>query len=276
MKRLSKDQIQDIELNILLQLKKVCDFHHLKLYLSGGTLLGAIRHHGFIPWDDDIDVCIPRPDYNKLIHILHQKNSMPNYLSMVCYEDGNFEFPFMKIFDKRTEFRRQYIDDGKNSSLWIDVFPVDGLPEDRTKIKKIYRQVDKYRKYLMKSKAKPHEGKTPLRKTLKPLYLFLVKTFYNPQKCAKKIYLIANNFSYEEADYVGAVTWGLYGIGECMKKNEFEKPVDVMFEGYCFQAMSCWDSYLIGLYGNYMQLPPKEKRITHDMEVWAKQNIDQI
>lgn len=270
MKRLSKDQIQDIELNILLQLKKVCDFHHLKLYLSGGTLLGAIRHHGFIPWDDDIDVCISRPDYNKLIHILHQKNNMPNYLSMVCYEDGNFDFPFMKIFDKRTIYKRQYINDGEKSNLWIDIFPYDGLPSDINEVKKIYKIGDKYRKYLAKSKANPNEGKTWIRKFLKPLYLSWINIFYSPERCGKQIEALAKKVPYEEAEYVGAVTWGLYGEGERVKKSEFEKSVDVTFENHIFQTMSCWDSYLTGLYGDYMKLPPKEKRVTHDLEVWFK------
>ena len=92
MKELNLQEIQKIGLDILLILKKICDEENIKLYLSGGTLLGAVRHSGFIPWDDDIDVCMPRPDYNRLISVLHQKDKLPRHLQMICFEDGNFTF----------------------------------------------------------------------------------------------------------------------------------------------------------------------------------------
>lgn len=270
MKKLTREQIQQIELHNLIRVQTFCVQHNLKIYLSGGTLLGAIRHHGFIPWDDDIDVCMPRPDYEKFIQLYHENNELPDYLLMECYEDRNFDFPFMKIFDERTIYRREYADEGEDSHLWLDIFPYDGLPSDMNEVRQIYKTGDKYRKYLAKSKADPKEGKTWLKKMLKPLYLSLINIFYSPKRCGKQIEALAKKVTYEKAEYVGAVTWGLYGEGERVKKSEFEKSVDVTFENHIFQTMSCWDSYLKGLYGDYMQLPPKEKRVTHNLEVWIK------
>ena len=87
----------------------------------------------------------------------------------------------------------------------------------------------------------------------------------------KNIIKLAKRYPYESSEYIGAITAGLYGVGERMKKAEYEVPVEVEFEGYKFQAPSCWDSYLTGLYGNYMELPPAEKRITHTMEVYKQE-----
>ena len=92
-----------------------------------------------------------------------------------------------------------------------------------------------------------------------------VVSLYGKKRCVNKLENIAAEHPYNESDYVGIVTWGLYGVGERMLKTEFEKAVEVEFEGRKFPAFLCWDSYLRGLYGDYMQLPPVEKRKTHDM-----------
>lgn len=268
MKELNLQEIQKIELNILLALKKICDDNDLRLYLCGGTLLGAVRHSGFIPWDDDIDVCMPRPDYNRLIFVLHQKDKLPRHLQMICFEDGNFTLPYMKIFDKRTHYQTQYFKHRDDTGIWIDIFPYDGLPEDNNEVKKIYKTIGRYRKYLMLNMAVPSEGKNFVKRILKPAYIALIKKIYPAQKSGEKIVEMAQRYPYEETEKVGAVTWGLYGLGERVNKSEYEIPYNVNFEGYSFQTMSCWETYLTGLYGDYMKLPPKEKRTTHNMEVW--------
>jgi len=266
-KILSNQELKEKELNILLYFQKFCQKHNLHFYLSGGTLLGAIRHHGFIPWDDDIDVCMPREDYDRLIGIY--SNNDQKYC-LRSEELGNFTAPFAKIVDTSTWIDSQFTLDDNNSQLWIDIFPVDGLPESLEEVKDIYKKCNFYRRIFLITDAKLGEGKSAFHKyskyILKPLSLL-----YGKKRCVEKIEQIAQKYQYNQCKYVGAITWGLYGAGERMLKSEFEKQVMVEFEGHKFPAFSCWDSYLHGLYGDYMKLPPVEKRQTHDMKVYVKE-----
>lgn len=265
MKRLTKRDIQRHELNILIAVKEICNSHNLKFYLAGGTLLGAIRHRGFIPWDDDIDICMPRPDYEKFISLWPKMNQI-----YVLKSDrlNNWDAPFTKVIDPTTQIESVY--DERKGSLWIDVFPVDGLPSDVKKVENVYKQCNFYRKLLMIAHARLGEGTSQIHKygkyILKPIAKLIGTDYFS-----KKLEKIACQIPYESAKYVGIVTWGLYGVGERMLKSEFEKEVEVEFEGYKMPAFSCWDSYLHGIYGNYMQLPPLEKRQTHDMIVYKKE-----
>ena len=264
---ISRDEIKERELSILLLFQEFCQNQGLRFYLAGGTLLGAIRHHGFIPWDDDIDVCMPRKDYEKFIEIY--SNEEQEYC-LRTKKLGNFIAPFAKLVDPNTYIDLQYSSDDMNSHLWIDIFPVDGLPESIDDVKKIYRRCDFYRRIFLLANAKLGEGKSTFHKyskyILKPIALI-----YGKKRCAENIERIALKYAYEKCKYVGAITWGLYGAGERMLKSEFEKTVMVEFEGHQFSAFSCWDSYLKGLYGNYMELPPVEKRQSHDMKVYVKE-----
>lgn len=267
MNALTSKEIKDIELNILLEFQKTCHQLHITFYLSGGTLLGAVRHKGFIPWDDDIDVCMSRPDYQKLLHISRRKKIFPDFLQLIGYENGLSPYPFMKLIDTRTRIDQKYLEENSSSSLWIDIFPVDGLPDNEKKIKEIYRRGDFYRKVLTLNFANPYEGKTSFKRTFKRFVIPVAK-LYGIRRANQNLIKLAHKYSFKNSKKVGAVTWGLYGLGEAVPKEEFLKSTDVSFEGYTFQTMSCWDKYLTGLYGNYMELPPKEKRITHDMNVW--------
>lgn len=264
--RLTKKQIQEKELEMLLEFDRYCKENCLRYYLAGGTLLGAIRHHGFIPWDDDIDICMPRTDYEELL--LKIINSPISSAVEVCEPSfNNLDVPFCKLFANNTMVINKFIGDIANSRLWIDIFPVDGLPDDLKEVAQVYKKCDFYRKMLLLCDAKLGEGTTSFRKwskyILKPL-----SNIYGKKNLLNRLIEIGKTMPYKTSNYVGIVTSGLYGIGERMLKSEFEKAVEVEFEGHKFPAFSCWDSYLHGLYGDYMQLPPVEKRKTHEMEVY--------
>ncbi|MCC8173250.1 MAG: LicD family protein, partial [Odoribacter sp.] len=157
-----------------------------------------------------------------------------------------------------------------DTNLWIDIFPVDGLPENIRIVKNIYEKCSFFRTIFSLNAAKLGEGTTTFRKYSKFLLKPIAK-LYGKKRCTDQIERIAKQYNYNESQYVGAVTWGLYGVGERMLKADFEKSVEVEFEGHKFPTFSCWESYLHGLYGDYMQLPPLEKRKTHDMEVYISE-----
>lgn len=261
--RLSIEEIKHRELYILLEFSHQCMKHHLRYYLCGGTLLGAIRHQGFIPWDDDIDVMMPRPDYEKFIKLYN--SDLTGKFSLLSSSLGNFTRPFCKMMDNDTVVISYY--KNSNTGLWIDILPVDGLPDDLYLVKKIYDENAKYRSILKLTDCRLGMGKNVFRKwgkyILKP-----VANLYGTKRCLQHIEKNIMLYPYEQMNYVGVVTNGLYGIGERMQKENFENSVSVQFEGYSFPAPSCWDSYLHGIYGDYWQLPPLEKRNTHEMKVY--------
>lgn len=267
MRKMELAEIQRCELDMLKHFIKVCDRYHLRYYLAGGTLLGAIRHKGFIPWDDDIDVLMPRSDYDKLQKLAPEINTERFFLA--SNELGNLNYPFSKLFDKETLIQKTYDKDEYEQHLWIDIFPLDGLPSDKQKITKIYKKSLYYRKQLNIQRSQDGEAKSRFKKILKPIIKRVLLSCVGITRAVEKIDCLAKEQDFEKCEKIGGIVWG-YGPQECMTKAEYLPVVKVQFEDLEVNAPGCWKKYLTALYGDYMQLPPPEKRVTHDMNAWIK------
>ena len=268
MKKLSLYEIQQVELNILIELQKVAEKNNINVLLSYGTLLGAIRHKGFIPWDDDIDVVVSRPDYYKIIR-LFKKGAFPEYIKLISFETHDYGRPFIKLLDTRTIVKNVggYLKDNNAVSLWVDIFPFDGLPDDYKDTERIYKKSYFLRRMLYLSNAKPGKGATPIRAVVKTVVSVYPKII-GSDKWNKRLIKLAKKHSFEDSKYVGEVVFAYYGIKERMLKEEFLRTTEVEFEGHKFNTFENWDEHLTRIYGDYMTLPPEEKRRTHLIDAW--------
>lgn len=270
MKKLSHREVQEVELNILVEFDKFCKKNNLYYTLSGGTLLGAIRHKGFIPWDDDIDVMMPRPDFDRLLYGKDLDTSdLPDYLHIASWKDKSLPFPFIKVLDSRTKTDVDFYNEKLNvNEIWIDVFPIDGNPDDDTELKNIFKKSLRLRKVLNLKLAKSGEGKTAFKRFFKPFLIQLFKVVDIYALC-EKIDRLSKTYDFDKCTKVGGITWG-YGPQERIDKKAFLTGTGVEFENGTFNAPSNYHEYLTGLYKDYMQLPPEEKRVIHGLDAYMK------
>ena len=251
--------ISEIQEHLYIMLKEFdlfCKDNNIKYSLSGGSLLGAIRHKGFIPWDDDIDVCVSRPDYEKLI-TLFPKLLNGNYL-LRSIERNNSKYPFARLEKLDVKIEDEYSD--SNQFLFMDIMPVDGLPNNKNEVINIYKKRKIYSKMLELCDAKFGHGKTITRVFIKSILIILAKCV-GYKFWANQLDKLAKQYDYNTSEFVGAITGGVYGDAERMHKELFERRVSVRFKDITLDVFSCYDTYLSNLYGyNYMEIPPEDKR----------------
>lgn len=258
MRSISFEEGKQIELEILLKVADFCDQHGLRYYLTYGTLLGAIRHKGFIPWDDDIDITMPRADYNKLIQIFNEQNEDNRYF-LLDPKAKHSDHPYVKIVDTRTVKKELGTRKGSLLGIDIDVFPQDGMPSDDKEYDKWYAQLFKqYKKYQFSAASLKGWGfKRKIHLLMyKPYALFRKKIF----KKAEKLHAL---YPYETSEYVGSMETIYNCKQNRLKKEYFDGYALVEFEGHQLKAPKCYHEVLTGIYGDYMKLPPEEKRVAH-------------
>ena len=263
MTQLSLQEIKDIELELLKAYASFCEQNNLTYFLCGGTLLGAVRHKGFIPWDDDIDVFMPRPDFEKFVK-LTGFNPINSDYETCFYRDTKTQipYPFAKVIDMRTKVIEKTKSEDACMGIWIDVFPIDGF-SDSMFINKLFC----FRKLLWKRLCFTYSDDLSKVDKKKKFIKMLVMPFLKlmgQKRLFNKLDKICRKYDFEESKNVGCTVWG-YKIKELIPKYSLIPASKVSFEGLDFAAPADPSVYLSSLYGDYMQLPPEEKRINHEM-----------
>lgn len=257
------DELKKIELNILQQIDKICREQGFRYWLCGGTLLGAIRHKGFIPWDDDIDIFMPRQDYIKFIDYCTHNNTL---FRLYSHEIDNHYYRLYAKACAVNTLVKEYDGNLKlpDTGIWVDIFPIDGLGNSLKEAESVIKSTKFKRNLLTATLWKKYfVGKTrTFVYRVGRYFLYVIGKFAKKEKLIKKIEnkYIKNDF--DNKKYCGVVC-GCYEEREVIERKFFEGSIDVEFEGCLFKAPIGWSQYLSSIYGNYMQLPPEDKRITH-------------
>ena len=261
------DLLHDVDLNIAKEVVKICNENHFKYYMLGGTMLGAIRHKGFIPWDDDIDLGLPRDDYEKFLDIAPKL--LPKSFKMVNFKiDPNYHYYITRILDTETKVIEERIDNinEKYTNASIDIFPLDGTPTNII-FRKIYFFKVLFHRALMSlcykdsidKKRKRSKKEKMLLKIMLKLPIEKITTAYK-QKCKIDKLLRKQNFS--KSKYVGNIM-GAYRTKEIVPKSWYGDGKLYQFQDIELNGLEKYDEYLKYTYGDYMKLPPVEKRKTH-------------
>ena len=254
-----------IMLDILIYLKQFCDGNELKLWLFAGTLLGAVRHKGYIPWDDDIDVCMPRSDYNKLLSL---SNKIDNkYILFDHTINKKYRYPFGKLTLKDSlcvEFNNPKFC-GTKIGIYIDIFPVDYIGDNEKE----------YTINCEKALAQVHESMNYLKFPIKANFFikFLKKIkrriIYNSHKCNKFLDCFNESLqNYSRATKYSAIPSWLNSINTVLETSEYDENIEIEFEGLKFNTYNGYIHSLEKIFGNYMELPPIEQREAHGFDAY--------
>lgn len=248
--------LQLCQLDIALEIKKICDENNIPYFLIGGTLLGAVRHKGFIPWDDDLDIGFLRKEYDRFIEIC--KSKLPAHLFLQTWDtDKGYALPFAKVMLKGTKFREEANGTSKaQDMIFVDVFPFDNMPDNVIK-GKIYFIIEETAKKLLQYKLGYDMSSRSEHKILHKM-LKMFSHMFSVNFLKRCIYLYQTKENGKRTRFLVNYN-GAYRDKEKFSVTNI-KTVPLSFEGYDFTGPAGWNELLKNMYGDYMELPPIEKR----------------
>jgi lipopolysaccharide cholinephosphotransferase len=248
---LRKAQMRMVE--ILVEVDKICRKHNITYWLDGGTCLGAVRHGGFIPWDDDLDIALLRKDYLRLCKIL--KKELPdNLIFQDETTDKNYPLKFAKVRDKNSCFEDMEMSRKiKENGIYIDIFPIErGTRKLKNTIDFFYGRAFRRLRHQLGGKSE-----------------YIISLFMYPFACVWV--WLARTFNFMIPKDLLIYGYGVPNFNKYqLHKKDFIPVKPIIFENHSFPAPANTDAYLKELYGNYMQIPPEEKRRIHaaKIEIW--------
>lgn len=264
MKEMTSDEVKKVEILTLEKLNEICKENNITYWLAYGTLLGCIRHHGFIPWDDDIDVIMPRPDYEQFCNLNVWNNSIESLgVRLVTLKNtSDYWRPYACLNDIRTKVIHKVMKDYNDSGVGIDIFPLDGLGKDINNAKRLIKMLHFERELIQSSLYKnPKYVYKDEKNIVKKIFKYILSHSYWKNKlmlCHMEHNAVSYN--YRDSIYVGVV----YGtFKEIMDKTIFSNTLEEKFEGKLYPIPYGYDQYLTNLYGDYMVPPPVYNRVSH-------------
>ena len=273
MAKISLRELQLIELDIFKIVKEICEKNHLRYYALGGTLLGAIRHKGFIPWDDDIDIGLPRPDYEKFIKIASEELKQPYEIVDIHKNNAEYFYYYIRVVNKDIKLKRCLTEKDVIINAWIDIFPLDGVPEDKKEFDKWYKKANRLKRRLEFSQfeyfynvVSSHNTLSDRNRWMKTFIKKIIKTtkvykLINPKKTWDLMDKALKKYDYSTSTRLYNFC-GCWGIKELFPKSFYGDGKLYPFEDTMVNGPVDCDAVLTQMYGDYMT-PPKEGEKEH-------------
>lgn len=266
----SNRKVQELTIELLKVFIDICEKNNLRYYFTGGALIGVLRHKGFIPWDDDIDVGMPRKDYDKFLKIM-AKRAPKGYGICNRQTDKNWHFAMSQFVDMESEITIHLAEEERKAHIWIDVFPLDGLPSGKIarwiRVKNIL-----VHRYLVQIAFISTQVDA---KRSRPWYEKMILNFFkvipigkmiNTNKVLDHLEKILRKSDFDKAEYAGNML-GRYREREVVPKKYFGQPKKGKFENISVNIPEMSHELQTALYGDYMKLPPEKERVAHNVEI---------
>jgi len=253
MRILDDAEVRKIQLEITMYLKELCEKNDLSYYMTGGTLLGAVRHKGYIPWDDDIDITIPMPDYKKLINLLVEDDKYDVFT--VYNEPEKCSHFYMKIIDRKTVMKLWEYPFLTTSGVTIDVFPLIGLPQRMDETREFFNRVR-------------HLNTVYANSFLEEIDVDDAMMLDYRRSLREQVIEMIERYNYYESENTGYIL-SKYWEKDIMPRAVYGGEIEMPFEDITLVAPVGYAEYLERIFGDYMKLPPeKEQYVTHNYKVY--------
>lgn len=263
--------LQLVELDILKEFLRICEKYDLQYYALGGTLLGAVRHKGFIPWDDDVDIGMPRPDFIRFGEIAKQE--FPRYIRFCTYQETpGYRYYVPRLTDSRVKVIDSSAAVEQEKEAWIDIFPLDGMPGNKWK-----RKLHCFRLLFARARVNYSMFSTniDLKKTNRPFVeramiavgkILPVEKIFQTEKEFRRLDRLMQKYPYDTSEYL-INFMGIHKLKEMFHKKYYGEGADYPFEDVILRGPADYDSVLTQMYGDYRNPPSKEEMNHHNTRI---------